>query len=491
MCELANMKIFYSLILIALMASTCKAQVSKPPLIDEDCGCNPVLSIEGKNGQKTVAAKTTTPASVQDVIDANSKILNQHLEEQKKIDEKEAWEVMLSKFATLEKASLLVDMGTHIYMIPPSLTLDKAFGPIGMRALAKSSFKTWRQSNGIQVFSRTRGLPTTNRQKAAATIVGWVKGTDKATLKQLIGTGVIFSRAPNEVQNAVIDLLNDRDNAFLFLKQADKTVISLNKEPFISASSPDKRKRLNLPVTWPTPPLLVKTYNPTVMKEVPETATEVLEPPINGELNFGKGSILRLRDILDKAAAVFGKPIDIDRPDETLFFISGSYTATSLNAALELTKTESDFRVDPDPQYKKDALNLLSDLLQSDWKDYRESQVDITWMRGGIVGNVLNSPEEVEASNKMNDTRESIPASYFIEGATGRASDLTGDRFGLRSFLRDNQIEDDTEVTLSLDLVMHVATAGKHEMGGMFDVHRGKVVPHMQDNRDSFSLLLK
>jgi len=233
----------------------------------------------------------------------------------------QAWLSALRTVARVERASLCVDVDESVR--PAALLYERPDGERGLDRVAVALGRSRSVVEGVQVFSRRLDADGMSRYTAHEHAMGFLKSLGVTETSRLSQGTLDFSSLPSPVQArlryAIATLGNGLGDSML-AQYPDRIGMRLVFEPVATVRAQTNDGTVTL--------MLLPEKTPVPVP--PATQVRAVDPlgrPLDGALDFQDGSILSLREIMDRAEITFGKAFSYDRRlSQTRYFVSGTFT---------------------------------------------------------------------------------------------------------------------------------------------------------------------
>ncbi|MCH8977764.1 MAG: hypothetical protein IH945_00780 [Armatimonadetes bacterium] len=265
-------------------------------------------------------------------------------------------ETRLQKISEIERTSLFVDFGA-LSVVPPDWPM--AMGEEGMRLLAQSLRRQWGQLDGVQLFLRPRGPQTHPKLLKAQAAYQFLSGLSDSQLDTLL-QGKLQSKDldPASWFDLVVNMSGKTANApQRLLAGLNSTKVGLAKDVYFEVMDPTSGRSMSRTVQREP-----EFGDP--LEESAEVDWTPLKPAPAGDLDFGKGDLLTLKEVIGRASKQFGDLYYYDaRLANTLFFVSGSYSSELFNRVL--ARHTALPKAQPLSQNYEVVVEQLNDMLRS------------------------------------------------------------------------------------------------------------------------------
>lgn len=402
------------------------------------------------------------------------------------VEKVRSWQEVLSGVAQKENAALFFDVTPN--QSPPFMKYSGPRGAAAMRMLAMATGRTWRQLNGVQTFSRNGRSFATDYYPALERVIAWVRSLNPTDREALLNGTLHMSQIEPETRDNLIRIVGLQDPAmyFVLLDEGDNASIRLHIVPSLQYVHP-KLGKLHSTTLFPDP-VFSQAKDVPVAGNVPEPAAEPLGQPAAGPLDFGKGSILDLRRILQMAGDAFGVTYRFDgRVAENLYFVSGRLTRPAFEDALRQVTTVEPAQPKTPQQGEPRNIRPSADapLLRTVLNGGLQGQfpngiVDLNWTRErlvlqslqalhaktGVAGSADVDREFKRLTAQFGPT-ESMSIQDFLDGKQYTVAQLGQGRPGLRAELVNRGLQPDTMTTLRVGLILEIQNTGRQAMIGL------------------------
>lgn len=417
------------------------------------------------------------------------------------------WQKALSAVGVKEGRPMVVDLRYGLKNLPPYMSITEPHGAATMRALARAIRRTWKQSNGVQIFMLGKNFFDRDYSDLES-VATWIASLNSTDRKQLLAGETNLARVKPEIREKILNLISDRDLHFALLEKSRRVGLHLRFDPTLEYAQPHI-PNLNIPPELAGVSVSVSLLAFSNQEEkIPEQDSEPIEleslqEAAPGVLDFGNGVILTLHEMLEKAAVSFKIPYSVEkRSPDNLYFISGQFSQRSFEKVLQ------ELNISPDDinnrkgldDTKKREINsskekiisvmgvLFDDLLTNEFKNLSIRNADITSLRDllGITDNV----KQQELENAYG-SRELLPARDFVKGTTTSVADLSQGKPGLAAFFDSLKLQPDSRVKLKPGLALIITTEGFHDTSLGFTEQNGKIVPMRSPNQTEIRFALE
>lgn len=291
-----------------------------------------------------------------------------------------AWREGLAKIASHEKYSLMVDVNLSA---PPKLLPETRVGLTGLRTLAERLSRILTLPKGAVVLSRDP-TPWLTRRRQATDLLAWIGGMSGDDLKRLMaGKLSTADVSPTMRQELVTMLATDPATQDVYLQRADRVGLRLSLGVSVEATDPATGRQTTFSAPLPSGSIattsqggmIVSGSRPDMPGGIqPPPASEPrgnpIEPtpvPPKGPLDFGKGRMLKLTELLDAASHAFHVRYAYDRRlEDSSIFVAGTFSKEAFAAGLRsLTQIPGSAPIEDEALSMQAKIkDLLKDALQ-------------------------------------------------------------------------------------------------------------------------------
>ena len=247
-------------------------------------------------------------------------------------DQKQEWSDVLSEVSSQLSVSIAFDIGT-------SPSPDKSLwtmGELGLDKLAQDALRTRQEVEGVQVFVRRQPNDQGNLSTFSQRLLGILRNLKGSSLKKLLNEGLnVGDLSEDEARELLVSLPMNMMN----MRELNRAArggglkIALDIDARYNFMNPKTNRQVRGQLSsggrfgkW-FGEARTETHA-DLSPEVPAHWVGQTDPsPDDGDLDFGKGRILSLEDLVKEASGAFDARYFFDRrlKDSTYFF-SGRYT---------------------------------------------------------------------------------------------------------------------------------------------------------------------
>jgi hypothetical protein len=346
----------------------------------------------------------------------------------------EAWEKSLGDFAYGERCSMIFD--ADLTDDAPYTPYTPPRGASAMRALARATQRRWEQLDGVQLFIQTGSAEDDPASRDDySRVVQWLISLSPDDMKLLTTGRFDLSDLTPKAREPLIDMACDIKPfmSFVFLEQGEAASLQLKFLPSVQWARSKTRDG-----GW----MLLHTKDDFTRPAAhgaapPRLPDEPLEQAPRGPLDFGRGRVLTLEQIVVAARTAFGISFSMDRRLwNTSYFICGSYDEPTFEAAIaEVTATRP---TAPRPQRGTEYQSEVKLILANP--------------SSGAIDNQPLTP--ITPGSPTMDLP--LSAADFLSGETVQASQLEGDNPAMLNMFARQQLGPDQLLTLvpGLEFIM-------------------------------------
>ena len=237
------------------------------------------------------------------------------------------WTAYLRSLVKDEQTQLVFDFTP----MPVPDQPEEHLGLFGLDVLARRANRVRIEIDGVQVFARKQPTGSREINSNAMQLLALLSSLDADTLRRLCTDGMKLSELPvSQMRDVLLSLpLSPADCVRAAKGENLKIALDLFADFTFKVKDTGEVKSGKLYTDrfgrWISEASKAGAENastiPTALVQAPP------KPPDDGELDFGEGSILKLDDVIKKAALAFGKRYFCDsRLSESKYFFSGKFT---------------------------------------------------------------------------------------------------------------------------------------------------------------------
>jgi len=259
------------------------------------------------------------------------------LSDQERAARKVKWEHALQPIARREGASLFFDV--NLALPPPIMQEDRPYGTLAMRRLGELMKRRWRQIDGIQVFTRSDENDPTDYRYFDEHILDWLQSLSPQDRTALTQGKLPLSRVDPVTRESIVSWAINLNPgmAATFLERGDEAGLGMAFNPTIEWQDLKTGEHRWWTIELSRPSVtLAGGSSGAAPAAFPSEAPRALDRPAPGQLDFGPGQVLELKDILKRAEAVYGIRYNSDlRLAHATFFVNGRFSRATLADVLK------------------------------------------------------------------------------------------------------------------------------------------------------------
>lgn len=361
--------------------------------------------------------------------------------ERAEAERKVAWRDALRELARTEKTAIVFDVRTDV---APPRGITSPIGREGLALIADAYARQYQEIKGVQVFKRNltaSGRPMTFNP--AASLANFLAGMPQDLVQRITGDGLPISLVPAEKRWYLSLLLGEYPamNVGTAAKDYSNTYIQLKAAPTYDYEDPREKGR------WQTDrPIQPREVREELTKDevdrIREGATLLgggspYGMPPSGELDFSKGELITLGEVVDRARAQFKIGYLLDRRlSASLVFVMGSFDRETFESVMrDFSRSPGLVPLVMDARSAKEALQAmlagpLSHLRSQDLSEFTDADLTVGDLENGKLirlGDLLrgNSVESAYLNglgitvDKQVKARVSLQLSVSRVSATG------------------------------------------------------------------------